>query len=195
LHEAAHGWTAARFGDRTAELLGRVTANPLKHIDPIGTVLVPLVLAFTTGTPFGWAKPVPVNARNLRDPKRHMIFVAAAGPLANILMGVAWAVVFAIAYYAGSGWGGVRQFLLSMGKFGIQFNALLAVFNLLPIPPLDGGRVLRGLVPESLGRYLDRVEPWGLILVMGLLVVGVLGQLVWPVAQQLADLLFSLTGA
>jgi len=195
LHEAAHGWAAARFGDRTAELLGRVTANPLKHIDPVGTVLVPLLLAFTTGTPFGWAKPVPVNARNLRDPKRHMIFVAAAGPAANILMGAGWAVVFAVAYYAGSGWGGPRQFLLNMGQFGIQFNALLAVFNLLPIPPLDGGRVLRGVVPESFGRTLDRVEPWGLILVMGLLVVGVLGRVVWPVAQWLADLLFSLTGA
>jgi Zn-dependent protease len=195
LHEAAHGWVAARFGDRTAELLGRVTANPLKHIDPVGTVLVPLLLAFTTGTPFGWAKPVPVNARNLRDPKRHMIVVAAAGPAANILMGAAWAAVFAVAYYAGSGWGGLRQFLLNMGQFGIQFNALLAVFNLLPIPPLDGGRVVRGLVPESIGRTLDRVEPWGLILVMGLLVVGVLGRVVWPVAQWLADFLFSLTGA
>lgn len=195
LHEAAHGWAAARLGDRTAELLGRVTPNPLRHIDPVGTVLVPLLLAFTTGTPFGWAKPVPVNARNLRDPKRHMILVAAAGPLSNVLMAIGWALVFAVAYYAGSGWGGLRQFLLSMGNFGIQFNALLAVFNLLPIPPLDGGRVLRGLVPESLGQSLDRVEPWGLILVMVLLVVGVLGKVVWPVAGWLADFIFSLTGA
>jgi Zn-dependent protease len=194
LHEAAHGWMARQFGDRTAELLGRITANPIKHIDPVGTVVVPLVLAFLSLPPFGWAKPVPVNARNLRTPKRDMLLVAAAGPASNLVMALFWVLVLALALRLPVTLPGVRQFLLSMAQIGITFNILLAIFNLIPIPPLDGGRVLRGMVPEALGRKLDALEPYGLILVMGLLALGVLGRLVWPLVQLVSAVFFSLAG-
>jgi Zn-dependent protease len=194
LHEAAHGWMARQFGDRTAELLGRITANPIKHIDPVGTVVVPLVLAFLSLPPFGWAKPVPVNARNLRQPKRDMLFVAAAGPASNFVMALFWAIALALALRIPVALPGLRQFLLSMSQIGITFNVLIAIFNLIPIPPLDGGRVLRGLVPEALGRKLDDVEPYGLILVMGLLALGILGRLVWPLVQAVSAVFFSFAG-
>jgi Zn-dependent protease len=194
LHEAAHGFAAARLGDPTAERLGRVTANPFRHVDPLGTVIVPLLLLATTGTPFGWAKPVPVNPRNLRDPKGGMVLVAAAGPTANLLMAVGWVLAMVLGQGLGQSPGGAREFVVSMSQFGIQFNVLLAVFNLLPIPPLDGGRVLRGLVPEPLGRLLDRVEPWGLILVFALLYFGLLNRVLFPVIQRVTGLLFSLAG-
>jgi Zn-dependent protease len=190
LHEAAHGFAAARLGDPTAERLGRVTANPFRHVDPLGTVIVPLLLLATTGTPFGWAKPVPVNLRNLRDPKGGMVLVAAAGPTANLLMAIGWVLVMGL----GQALGGAREFVVAMSQFGIQFNVLLAVFNLLPVPPLDGGRVLRGLVPEPLGRLLDRVEPWGLILVFALLYFGMLNRVLFPVIQRVTGLLYSFAG-
>jgi Zn-dependent protease len=194
LHEAAHGFAAARLGDPTAERLGRVTANPFKHVDALGTVIVPLLLLATTGTPFGWAKPVPVNLRNLRDPKRGMVVVAAAGPGANLLMAVGWMLLLVLGEGLGGALGGAGAFVVAMSQFGIQFNVLLAVFNLLPLPPLDGGRVLRGLLPEPLGRLLDRVEPWGLILVFALLYFGVLNRVLFPVIQRVTGLLFSLAG-
>lgn len=194
LHEAAHGWTAMRFGDRTAEMLGRITVNPLKHIDPVGTIAVPLVLAFLSLPPFGWAKPVPVNARNLRNPKRDMLLVAAAGPISNFVMALFWTAVFGVVLHAPTPVPGARQFLLSMAQIGITFNVLLAIFNLIPIPPLDGGRVLRGLVPEAIGRKLDVVEPYGLILIMGLLMLGILGRVVWPLVQSVSAVFFSLAG-
>ena len=195
LHEAAHGWMARRHGDRTAELLGRITANPIKHIDPVGTVIVPLVLAFLSLPPFGWAKPVPVNARNLQNPKRDMLLVAAAGPASNFGMALFWAFVLALALRIPVSLLGIRQFLLSMAQIGITFNVLIAIFNLIPIPPLDGGRVLRGMVPETLGRKLDAVEPYGLILVMVLLALGVLGRFVWPLVQVVSAVFFSFAGA
>jgi Zn-dependent protease len=195
LHEVSHGLMARRCGDRTAELQGRLTLNPLKHIDPIGSVVVPLVLALLSLPPFGWAKPVPVNARNLRRPKADMVLVAMAGPASNLVMAVLWTLVFATALHSSMPAFGARQFLVSMGQFGITFNVLLAIFNLLPIPPLDGGRVLRGLVPEGLGRTIDKVEPYGLILVMGLLSLQILGPVLWPAVNFVSRWFFVAAGA
>ena len=194
LHDTAHGWAARYFGDHNAEMLGRLTLNPIKHIDPIGTIAMPLVLTLLGLPAFGWAKPVPVVAANMRNPKRNMIAVAAAGPTSNLLMALLWAVVFRLML----GWEqpqlGLRQFLLSMSQIGIQFNVLLAVFTIIPMPPLDGGRVLRGLLPERYGMKLDASERWGLILVMLLLTFGILGRILLPVMSWFIDLILLLVG-
>ncbi|MCL4720996.1 MAG: site-2 protease family protein [Gammaproteobacteria bacterium] len=194
LHEVSHGWTARYFGDRTAELLGRLSLNPIRHVDPVGTIAVPIVLYLLIGMPFGWAKPVPVNGRNLRDPKRNMVVVAAAGPVSNLAMALFWAMVFSTALGLLQPASVLRQFLLPMAQVGIYFNVLLCVFNLLPIPPLDGGRVLRGVVPEVLGRKLDAAEPYGLILVMALLALGFLGRVVGPVVDSVSRGILGLVG-
>jgi Zn-dependent protease len=189
LHEVSHGLAARHFGDRTAEMLGRLSLNPLKHIDPVGTVLVPALLFITGGVLFGWAKPVPVSFRNLRNPKKDMIFVAVAGPAANIAMGVGWALLLKLVFALDLSTGVAGQFLISMARIGILINTLLAAFNLLPIPPLDGGRVLRGLVNESIGYYLDRLEPFGLIIIVLLLVSGLLWVLVGPLFSLVESLI------
>ena len=180
LHEVAHGMAARHFGDRTAEMLGRLSLNPVKHIDPMGTIVVPAILFMMGGVLFGWAKPVPVAFGNLRNPKRDMIFVALAGPAANILMGIVWALILKLVFLFGAQEAIAGEFLISMCRIGILINTLLAAFNLLPIPPLDGGRVLRGLVSESIGYYLDRIEPFGLIILVLLMVSGLLWVLVSP---------------
>lgn len=186
VHEAAHGWMAGRFGDRTAELLGRVTLNPAKHIDPIGTIVVPIVMMMGTGFIFGWAKPVPVNSRNLRNPKRDMVPVAFAGPGANLLMALGWALFFHLVVGASSVLGSSARFFLEMAFYGVYINCLLMIFNLLPILPLDGGRVLRGLVPESVGRRMDALERYGLIIVVGLLFLGLFGPVRYIVSRLMA---------
>lgn len=182
LHEVAHGWAARALGDRTAEMLGRLSLNPLKHVDPMGTVLVPAVLLALGGFLFGWAKPVPVGVRNLRHPRRDMALVAIAGPLANAAMALAWGLLLklALSVNAEEGlWVGLRY----MAMAGITINLVLMVLNLLPIPPLDGGRVLTGLLPESAARMLDRIEPYGLLILVALMATGVLSQLMaWPMA-------------
>ncbi|MCU7917116.1 MAG: site-2 protease family protein [Candidatus Thiodiazotropha sp. (ex Dulcina madagascariensis)] len=181
VHEAAHGWMAKRLGDKTAEMLGRVTLNPIKHIDPIGTILVPLGVYLMTGFMFGWAKPVPVNWNNLRHPKRDMGLVALAGPGANLMMALIWAILV----YVGAmslehfDWFGLP--LLLMGVAGVLINAVLMALNLMPIPPLDGGRVVYSLLPPKQAQAYSRLEAYGLFIVVILLATGLLGVILWPV--------------
>lgn len=194
LHEVAHGWTARYFGDRTAELLGRLSLNPLRHVDLVGTILVPAVLLAIGGPIIGWAKPVPVAAKALRNPQRSMAVVALAGPLANIAMMALWCAVLAgITRVNGnetlSGW------IALMAQAGIVINMVLAVFNLLPIPPLDGGRVLAGLLPGRWAASLERTEPLGLFIVLGLSALGMLGWLFDPVYRLIGRLINALVGS
>jgi Zn-dependent protease len=176
LHEVAHGWAARWFGDRTAESLGRLSLNPLKHVDPVGTVLVPGFLLLAGGFLFGWAKPVPVNARYLRRPKADMAWVAAAGPGANLLMALGWALLAALAVRGWLGSGNLALWVAGMARFGLYFNVVLGVFNLLPIPPLDGGRVLVGVLPTGASRTLERIEPYGIVILLAVMLLpGALG--------------------
>ena len=175
VHEAAHGYAARHFGDNTAYVLGRITLNPVKHIDPVGTILMPLMLYFATSGAFlfGYAKPVPVRFGNLRNPKRDMIWVALAGPGANLAMALGWGILF----YVLIGVGVDERFFLTMCKAGITVNLVMFAFNLFPLPPLDGGRILVGLLPYKQAELVSRIEPWGFFVVMGLVVMGIVDKL------------------
>ncbi len=183
LHEVAHGWIALKLGDKTALMLGRLTINPLKHIDPLGTVLIPTVLFFLGGFIFGWAKPVPVTRANLRNPKRDMAFVAIAGPIANLLMAIFWAVVAKIGILISDGdpTAGLDWVLIYMGQAGMIINLVLMLLNLIPIPPLDGSRIVSSFIPNKWDYFYSRYELFGLILLVILLATGVLGQILWPI--------------
>lgn len=185
LHEASHGYVAMRFGDTTAYAAGRVSLNPFRHIDPVGTVAVPLLLLAIgkllggSGILFGWAKPVPVNSSNLRDPRRDMLWVAAAGPLSNLAMALAWAVALKAGVAAeGSAY---ALPLALMGAAGVFINIIIMVLNLLPLPPLDGGRILVSLLPHGAARAVSRFEPYGFVILIVLLFTGMLGLVLWPV--------------
>jgi len=193
LHEVAHGWVAKQLGDNTAYSLGRLTLNPIKHIDPIGTILVPILLYMTAGFAFGWAKPVPIDWRNLRHPKRDMVYVALAGPAANLLMAVFWGIVLKIASMFSPD-SAFAVPLSLMATIGIGINIILMIFNLFPLPPLDGGRVAVGLLPPKPAYYLSRLEPYGFIIILVLLATGVLGYLISPVIGLVLSLIAKLTG-
>ena len=176
VHEAAHGYAARHFGDDTASMLGRITLNPFKHIDPVGTILMPLLLYFATSGAFlfGYAKPVPVNFHHLRNPTRDMIWVALAGPASNFLQAVLWAVVLV----ALVGLQIDERFFIEMARAGILVNLVMWAFNLFPLPPLDGGRILVGLLPWRQAQMVSRIEPYGFFIVLALVVAGVVGT-VW----------------
>lgn len=193
LHEVAHGWAALLRGDRTAQMLGRLTLNPIKHIDPVGTLLVPAAAMVLFGFFFGWAKPVPVTVQNLKRGNKDMAFVAAAGPISNLLQAFFWLAMFVLGrIVAAQVSAEVGYFLIYAGIAGVLVNVVLAVLNLLPIPPLDGGRVVSALLPGPLSYKYDRIEPYGIWIVVGLLLLGVLGKVLLPVVIGIIGLYFQL---
>ncbi|HKJ82865.1 MAG TPA: site-2 protease family protein [Mariprofundaceae bacterium] len=180
-HEVAHGWVADRLGDDTARWMGRLTLNPIKHIDPVGTILIPILLVVVgSHFLFGYAKPVPIDFRKLRDPKRDMVWVAAAGPVTNLILACVSAVILSLATTLPMGMAWLAQPVALMAQASILINMVLCVFNLLPLPPLDGGRVAVGLLPGPMGYQLSRLEPFGFMIIVVLLLTGVLQSIIGP---------------
>ena len=185
LHEVAHGWVASRFGDSTAKMMGRLSINPIRHIDPIGTVVVPIATLLLGGVIFGWAKPVPVNWNNLEHPRRDMAIVALAGPFANLLMALFWACIAfafksAVNLQTTSAFSDIRVFMFLTASFGIMINVVLMVLNLLPIPPLDGSRVIASLLTPRAAQNYERIGAYGIWILLALLVTGALGYILFP---------------
>lgn len=186
VHEAAHGYAAKYFGDLTAAHMGRITLNPLKHIDPIGTIVLPAITLLAGGVLFGWAKPVPVNFANLRNPKKDMLWVAAAGPASNFVMAVFWALML---NFSDSLPTATAQFVSHMSGVGIMINLVLMVLNLLPLPPLDGGRIAVSLLPMDMAMRLSQVERYGFIILIFLLFTGILGKIILPIINFFAQII------
>lgn len=194
LHEAAHGWMAEKLGDKTARMLGRVSLNPIRHIDPIGTIIVPAALLWFGGFIFGWAKAVPVTMQNLRNPRVDMAWVAIAGPTANLLMALFWALVLKIGFILVASQPGIGQFMIYSGIAGVSINLILMVLNLLPIPPLDGSRILSAFLPSEWAWQYNRLEPYGLFILLGLLFFGVLGPILMGPYGFLQQLIYQVFG-
>ena len=180
VHEVAHGWVASKLGDPTARLAGRLTLNPVKHIDPLGTVVVPLVMIVLTPFAFGWAKPVPVDWRNLRQPRRDMALVAAAGPGANVIMLLLWTLLLSLLFTPGAPVSWQENLLLEMAKYGVIINIVLIALNLLPLPPLDGSRIVTAFLSPVAAQKYNTLERWGLPILIVLIFTGVLGKILHP---------------
>ena len=194
VHEVAHGWMASKLGDKTAMIMGRLTLNPIKHIDLIGTILVPMVLLFLGGFIFGWAKPVPVTYANLNNPKRDMALVAAAGPMSNLLMAIIWALIGKLgASLFGMGFSWALA-ILYMGQAGILINLVLMVLNLIPIPPLDGSRIVTAFLSNKASCNYNRLEPYGFIILLILLMTGILSYIMGPIIMMFFRLFSSILG-
>lgn len=195
LHELAHGYAASWCGDQSGRMLGRLTFNPIKHIDLIGTIIVPLMTLLLSGIVFGWAKPMPVNPRGMRHPRRDVALVALAGPLANLLMAVFWGLIGKLGLISegmGNSWLGVP--LYYMGEYGIMINVVLGVLNLIPLPPLDGGKALASVLPGRAGYYYSRIEPYGFIILLLLIVSGIMFSILGFPVMYLVGLISMLCG-
>lgn len=195
VHEVAHGWVANKLGDPTARMMGRLTLNPIKHIDPVGTIIVPAAMMYFTGFIFGWAKPVPITWQNLRKPRRDMIAVALAGPMSNLAMALIWGLLLKIGVELAQAYGwGAAVALVSMASIGIFINLILMVLNLLPIPPLDGSRVVSSLLPPKLAYWYGRYEWAGFPILIVLLFMGLLGGILIPVVFTLRAFILQIFG-
>ena len=193
VHEVAHGWVANKFGDPTAKLLGRLTLNPIKHIDILGTVIIPaILLLLSSGFIFGWAKPVPVNYNNLKRPKRDMAFVAAAGPFANLLMAIIWVLIAKLGILIGKD--NVGFWFYYMGHAGVMINLVLMVLNLIPIPPLDGSRVVTSFLSPTAAATYNKLESWGFFILLALLALGLLTYILAPPVLLIRHFLVSIFG-
>ena len=192
LHEAAHGYVARHFGDMTAYQQGRISLNPLRHIDPVGTILLPLLTLWMGGILFGWAKPVPVNFSALRRPKQDMLWVAIAGPASNLVMALGWALLYKMAWMIPGNY--FAEPLIGMAEIGIQINVVLMVLNLLPLPPLDGGRVAVSMLPHRQAYQLAKIEPYGMFILIFLLITNLLGLILWPMVRMVTEVIKFIIG-
>jgi len=181
LHEVAHGVVAYYLGDDTAKLAGRLSINPIKHVDPLGSLVIPVFLLWLSGFIFGWAKPVPVIEKKLNRPGRDLILVAAAGPAANLIMSIIWALIMKLGHMLSATQPDVGTVLVYMGAAGIFINAAVLTLNLLPFPPLDGGRILMGLLPDRFSLVLGKVEPWGFVILVVMILSGFVAKIIWPI--------------
>lgn len=192
VHEASHGYAAKYFGDLTAERMGRISLNPFRHIDLVGTILLPALTLIVGGVLFGWAKPVPVNFNNLRNPKKDMLWVAAAGPASNLVMAIAWGILLGFVKRGidAGDFPSAASMFIDMAYVGITINIVLMVLNLLPMPPLDGGRIAVSLLPNHLGMQLSRLEQYGFIILIALMFMGVLGKILSPFIEFFQQIIF-----